>query len=156
MSSIILACVYERTKINVIRFSVQKNVLEKVRNPRQSVVGFSVVFCAVCVRFARRPGVGLGEGGEPGPEAVGDREDHRADVAGADGRGEAGVHGRIRGGEGGTVPRSEDCLSLQHDALTGLQLRLTIIIIIIIILTVYFRHKVHGWLHDTEHKVKIN
>ena len=112
MSSIILACVYERTKINVIRFSVQKNVLEKVRNPRQSVVGFSVVFCAVCVRFARRPGVGLGEGGEPGPEAVGDREDHRADVAGADGRGEAGVHGRIRGGEGGTVPRSEDCLSV--------------------------------------------
>ena len=45
-------------------------------------------------------GVGLGEGGEPAEEAMGDRQDHRADVARPAGGGEAGVHGRVRGREG--------------------------------------------------------
>ena len=44
--------------------------------------------------------MGLGEGCPSRPEAVGDRQDHRSDVEGAVGTGQAGVHGRVRDGEG--------------------------------------------------------
>ena len=44
--------------------------------------------------------MGLSEGCPPRPEAVGDRQDHRSDVEGAFGTGQAGVHGRVRDGEG--------------------------------------------------------
>ena len=56
----------------------------------------SVIIRCACVFV----GVGLGEGGEPAEEAMGDRQDHRADVARPAGGGEAGVHGRVRGREG--------------------------------------------------------
>ena len=44
--------------------------------------------------------MGLSKGRPPRPEAVGDRQDHRSDVEGAVGTGQAGVHGRVRDGEG--------------------------------------------------------
>ena len=47
------------------------------------------------------PHLGLGQVGEPRPEALGDWQDHRADVAGPAGGREGGVHGGVRGGQGG-------------------------------------------------------
>ena len=39
--------------------------------------------------------MGAGEGAEPRPEAMGDRQDHRPDVARPPGAGETGVHGGV-------------------------------------------------------------
>lgn len=44
--------------------------------------------------------MGLSKGRSPRPEAVGDRQDHWSDVEGAVRTGQAGVHGRVRDGEG--------------------------------------------------------
>lgn len=44
--------------------------------------------------------MGAGEGAEPRPQAVGDRQDHRPDVAGPVRVREAGVHGGVRDGKG--------------------------------------------------------
>ena len=44
--------------------------------------------------------MGLCEGRSPRPEAVGDWQDHRSDVEGAVRTGQAGIHGRVRDGEG--------------------------------------------------------
>jgi len=45
-------------------------------------------------------GLGWGKDGQPGPEAVGDREDYRLHVAWAVRPGETGLHGRLWEGEG--------------------------------------------------------
>lgn len=50
-------------------------------------------------------GMGPGEGVQPGPEAVGDREDHRRDVEGPERRGEAGLSERVRSWEGKSSAR---------------------------------------------------
>lgn len=56
----------------------------------------------VCLRAVARvcvcasQGMGPSEGVQPGPEAVGDRKDHRRDVEGPERRGEAGLSERVR------------------------------------------------------------
>ena len=44
--------------------------------------------------------MGLGKGKQPRPQVVGDRQNHRADVAGTERWRETGISGRVRGGKG--------------------------------------------------------
>lgn len=63
-------------------------------------LGCARVRARVCLCVTSK-GMGPSEGVQPGPEAVGDRKDHRGDVEGPDRRGETGLPERVRSREGG-------------------------------------------------------
>jgi hypothetical protein len=67
-------------------FSARQRYAETAERPRAS---------ADALHALQPPRLGLCQVGESRPEALGDRQDHRADVEGSAGGGEGGVHGGV-------------------------------------------------------------